>query len=600
MDNLKNEDINPRKKSVKSLNIISDMIGPERTRSEMMPFLMDCMDDEDEVLVMLAEVLGTMAQQVGGSQYVHTLFPPLESLCGAEDLTVRQKAVASLIRLISLQSGLSVEVHAIELLHRLSTNEYLAARSSAAGLIPTILKQSPTKKREDVLNTFNTLCKDESPIVRRSAVHYIKPLTLANLLDKPTIRSNLIPLANHLATDPQDNIRICLIEVLISLASALTLTVEESKTHILPLFRSLMTDKSWRVRFKVAESFPDIGKVLKAEIVKTELITHFCSLLKDVELEVKIIAASKMSAFAAFLSSDIIVKQLLPTAKEQIKNDNVTFKESLASGLFCLSPFLSKSDFSIHLLPSLLDFFTDTNAEVKMAALANLQAVVKVVDIDTLSSRIISSIVSLSQDKHWRVRLTLVENVVYFAQKIGSSSFDDKLLSICVSWLEDCVFSVREGVVLLFKKLGSSFGKGWIKNSLIPKLIPLAKNKSYIKRETALSAFVTLVSPSLPSSPSVVTSVTPSSSIPSPSPSSSLLSDDVLGGKEGVISVVILLTKDAVPNVRFTAVRTLRMLYQSTDSLPLKKEIKAGIDKLTSDGDDDVKFFAQQSLKEIN
>jgi hypothetical protein len=41
--------------------------------------------------LILAEVLGTLAQQVGGAAYVNTLFSPLEMLCCVEDLAVRQK-----------------------------------------------------------------------------------------------------------------------------------------------------------------------------------------------------------------------------------------------------------------------------------------------------------------------------------------------------------------------------------------------------------------------------------------------------------------------------------------------------------------------------
>jgi hypothetical protein len=40
MNNLKGEELAVRLKSVRSLSIISDFIGQERTRNEMIPFLM--------------------------------------------------------------------------------------------------------------------------------------------------------------------------------------------------------------------------------------------------------------------------------------------------------------------------------------------------------------------------------------------------------------------------------------------------------------------------------------------------------------------------------------------------------------------------------
>lgn len=44
----------------------SNMFQVERTRSELIPFLTDTIYDEDEVLLALAEQLGTFTPLVGG------------------------------------------------------------------------------------------------------------------------------------------------------------------------------------------------------------------------------------------------------------------------------------------------------------------------------------------------------------------------------------------------------------------------------------------------------------------------------------------------------------------------------------------------------
>lgn len=48
-------------------------LGAERTRSELMPFLTETIYDEDEVLLALAEQLGSFTPLVGGPEYVHCL-----------------------------------------------------------------------------------------------------------------------------------------------------------------------------------------------------------------------------------------------------------------------------------------------------------------------------------------------------------------------------------------------------------------------------------------------------------------------------------------------------------------------------------------------
>lgn len=48
-DELKNEDVALRLNSVRKLSTIALALGEERTRKELVPFLADSSDDEDEV-----------------------------------------------------------------------------------------------------------------------------------------------------------------------------------------------------------------------------------------------------------------------------------------------------------------------------------------------------------------------------------------------------------------------------------------------------------------------------------------------------------------------------------------------------------------------
>ena len=49
------------------------------------------MEDEDEVLVALAEELGNFEEYVGGSQFAQVLLAPLQHLATVEEPLVRQK-----------------------------------------------------------------------------------------------------------------------------------------------------------------------------------------------------------------------------------------------------------------------------------------------------------------------------------------------------------------------------------------------------------------------------------------------------------------------------------------------------------------------------
>jgi serine/threonine-protein phosphatase 2A regulatory subunit A len=96
IDDLRSEDQKERINSFENLGVIARALGPERTRSELLPFLVEFADDGDEVLAILAEELGEFVDLVGGSEYALTLLKPLESLVCAEESIVRNKVNSKL------------------------------------------------------------------------------------------------------------------------------------------------------------------------------------------------------------------------------------------------------------------------------------------------------------------------------------------------------------------------------------------------------------------------------------------------------------------------------------------------------------------------
>ena len=123
-----------RLNSIKKLSTIALALGVERTRSELIPFLTDTIYDEDEVLLALAEQLGTFTPLVGGAEHVNCLLPPLESLATVEETIVRDKAVDSLRSIADEHSNTDLESHFVPLVKRLATGDWFTSRTSACGL----------------------------------------------------------------------------------------------------------------------------------------------------------------------------------------------------------------------------------------------------------------------------------------------------------------------------------------------------------------------------------------------------------------------------------------------------------------------------------
>ena len=94
IDQLKHDDLSLRVNSTRALVAIATALGPDRTRNELIPFLCESTDDEDEVLVVMAEQLGALQPCVGGVDQLHRLLEPLEALATVEESTVRHKAAS--------------------------------------------------------------------------------------------------------------------------------------------------------------------------------------------------------------------------------------------------------------------------------------------------------------------------------------------------------------------------------------------------------------------------------------------------------------------------------------------------------------------------
>jgi len=57
-----------------------------------------------------------------------------------------------------------------------------------------------------------------------------------------------------------------------------------------------------------------------------------------------------------------------------------------------------------------------------------------------------------------------------------------------MSWLTDHVFAIREAATNNLKKLVEKFGRDWAQNTVLPKVIQLARDQNYLYRMTCLFA----------------------------------------------------------------------------------------------------------------
>ncbi|EDS39336.1 serine/threonine protein phosphatase 2a regulatory subunit a [Culex quinquefasciatus] len=341
--------------------------------------------------------------------------------------------------------------------------------------------------------------------------------------------------------------------------------------NVMPTLRQCVNDSSWRVRYMVAEKFTDLQKAVGPEITKTDLVPAFQYLLKDTEAEVRASAATKVTDFCSNLDKgsqeQIIMTSILPYVKELVADPNQHVKSALASVIMGLSPILGRNNTIEHLLQLFLLQLKDEWPEVRLNIISTLDCINDVIGIQQLSQSLLPAIVELAEDSKWRVRLAIIEYMPLLAGQLGQEYFNQKLRDLCFNWLNDHVYAIREAATLNMKKIVQTFGTQWAETNIINQILVMYKNSNYLHRMTCLFCINALA--------------------------------DVVGAdiiKRLFLPTIKVLSTDPVANVRFNVAKTLQKLSPFLDQAAIDEHVKPILEKLNTDTDVDVKYFASEAM----
>jgi serine/threonine-protein phosphatase 2A regulatory subunit A len=379
-----------------------------------------------------------------------------------------------------------VEESFIPLTLGLSKADWFTSKISATGLFVAPYKKANSGSQQVLRQQFGHLVHDETPMVRRSAANnlakFVKEVPTATVIDE------MIPLFQHLAGDDQDSVRLLTVEVLISIAEVIPKEQQPSHGVLLAALRSLFEDKSWRVRYMVAENFEKIAKAVNEEVVTRDLVPAFVKLLKDSEAEVRTAIASQIPGFCNLLERDVLLNEIMTSIEDLVSDPSQHVRAALGTQLSGLAPILGKEETIQHLLPMFLQMLKDEFPDVRLHIISKLELVNNVIGIELLSQSLLPAIVQLAEDKQWRVRLAIIEYIPLLAKQLGMKFFDEKLSSLCMSWLGDTVFSIREAATHNLRKLTEVFGVDWANQAIIPKVAAMSQQENYLYRMTTCFA----------------------------------------------------------------------------------------------------------------
>jgi len=565
IDELKNDDVQVRLNAVGQLRSIGVALGPERTREELIPYLSEDLDEDDEVLLHFAEQLGNMVDLVGGAREAHCLLEPLESLAAIEDNGVREKAAESIKKVAEAITDGSLNKHLLPMAIRLAENEWLTTKATFSLIVPVCYKRVGSADRKKLMEHYGTMCKHDTPMVRRAAVSAMSEMCLC--AEQSVLVDDLLPLLDYLSEDDQDSVRLLSVQTIGAVMEKVSADVRTSK--LLPIVRRTASDSSWRVRYMVADEICNLSKGVDIGVVIKDLLPAYVGLLKDNEAEVRTAAANRIDSVGELVGKDAAVRAILPVLKdESLTQDSSQHVRAALAGALMGLPKVFEKDITVEVLvPIFVSLLKDEFSDVRLNIISRLDKLSGVIGPDMLANALLPAILELAEDKKWRVRKAMIEHMPLLAKQLKREIFDNQLGDLSLSWLGDCVYAIREAATENLKAITEILGAKWAKSKIVPHIQTLHIHENYLLRMTTLFT-INVIAP-------------------------------VVGEKivqEDLLEIALSSARDSVPNIRFNASKTLGKLIPFLPNSVVQGDVKRCLETLKNDADRDVQFFAKQSL----
>lgn len=443
------------------------------------------------------------------------------------------------------------------------------------------------------------MCNDDTPMVRRAAAANIGKF--AGAMEKEHIASMILPLFRALTADDQDSVRLLAIENSADIAELLS--QDDNSMHVLPIVRSSVEDRSWRVRFSIAKDFFPLSRAMGAQITESELLGCFSNLLQvrrrceicrqdgrksrvthELGCLPLIFFTGLGGGSARCCCEELVGLHLHYQERAVFERDPsaavgsvaghgpqrsqyvllsfcsvwcvkhvltlfhvvVTYSIAAAVSIACmeLAPKLGEATSKSTLAPLLLLFLRDEVVDVRLNILKRMELLAQW--MTSFESVLLPAIADLARDLQWRVREAVILSIPALAGSLGGQYFQEHLLEIYVSAFTDMVGEVRLSATKILPQLLESLGSDYILQNVMPRLNQIfEKSVIYQERVNVLHALKQMAVEKV---------------------SSDLLTL--------MTTLAIRGAHDKIPNVRFVASMTLEQLCKFADASVVAAQVR--------------------------
>ena len=439
LEDLQNMDNKIRINAIHNLRSISLALGSETTRKELLPYLKNCInnEEEDEILIELTKILSNFLDCMGGIAYTSELLNLFGVLLSIDEPTIRKEAINSLKEVLNQIGGINnIEKDLMEIINKFYWSDDVNQKLSAMNLIILLYNDLNDNNKKIVMNYLENFLNSDNLLIKKELMNEIVKITCHLNIDYIKKLISIITKDDN----NNDNIRENLINVLISLKSHKDLNFIIN--FIYDLIIKLSEDNNWKVRLSLINNFSEILKFPKINYnFKQMIINIYIKFIEDSEEMIRNACCINLEDITKLLKNEINFNKILQNLEKLSKDEKISVKKNLSENIFKIFPLLNAKQINEIIFKVFNILLNDDNLDIKINIIQNIAELSQTMDLNNFIEKIIPSIISIAQNKSWRLRNKII-NII--PSLVNQNFFMNDIFPICLNYLTDHVYAIRE------------------------------------------------------------------------------------------------------------------------------------------------------------
>ena len=483
LEDLQSQDNKTKINAIHNLTNISLALGCEATRKELLPYLKNCInnEEEDEILIELAKILSNFLTCIGGIKYINELLNIFEVILSIDEPGIRKEAINSLKNILNQIGNIKdIEKELMNLINKFYSSDDVNQKLSALNIIILVYQNLEESNKKIVINFLENFSNSNNLSIRKELISELIKIT--KYLNIDIIKKFI----ETLIKDENENIKVDIINLIISLKDHKDLL--QIIDYIYDLIQKLSEDLNFKVRLSLINNLPEILQFPKITYNFKQLVLNiYIKFLEDNEDQIRNACCLNLEEITKLLINEINFNKLLQNLNKLTKDQKTFVRNSLAENIFKICPLLKKKQLNEIIFPMFNDLINDENFDIRINLINNIINLSKNSELNNISNfitdKIIPSIIEISQNKSWRIRHKIINIIPNF---VNQKNFMKDIFPICLNYLTDHVFDIRNEGSKLLCNIYKDMNNSEFENKLIEKLNSMSNLTNYLIRNTCV------------------------------------------------------------------------------------------------------------------